>query len=121
MDSLSWKKVESMNKYYPDLWKLIKVNGTDPHYRIFGVWYGTYSRGESWRMNSGIVGVEETETDYIFTGYTGSEYTCGKSRYGSNTYGYNMMHILIKDSDGTMEAIEDMPQDIMNIDWIISK
>ena len=110
-----------MNKYHPDLWKLLRVTGTDPHYRIFGIWYGTYARGESWRMNSGIVGVSETENEYIFKGYTGSEYTCKKSAYGSNTFGYSMMSVLIKDSAGTMEIVESMPEDIMNMDWIISK
>ena len=111
-----------MSAYYPDLWKIIKVSGTDPHYRIFGVWHGTYVRGESWRMNSGVVGVSETDDDeYIFEGYTGSTYTCKKSRYGSNTFGYGIMNRMVRESNGTMEILEDMPEDIMNIDWIISK
>jgi hypothetical protein len=109
-----------MNEYYPDLWKILKVTGTDPHYRIFGLWHGTYARSELWRMNSGIVGVSETNNEYIFKGYTGSEYTCKKSAYGSNTYGYSMIDVLIKDSGGTIEIVEDMP-DVMNMNWIIAK
>jgi hypothetical protein len=110
-----------MNDYYPDLWTIIKVSGTDPHYRIFGIWYGSYARGELWRMNSGIVNVSETDDAYIFEGYTGSTYTCKKPRYGSNTFGYSIMNRMVRESDGTMEILEDMPEDIMNIDWIISK
>ncbi len=41
-----------------------------------------YLDGESWKLNSGIKRVEETDDKYIFHGVSGSEYHCKKTYYG---------------------------------------
>ena len=67
--------------YTPDNWVIIKFKGDDPHYRVIAGWSGGYTTGDSWRMNSGITKVEETEDSYLFYGSTGSCYKCGKNSY----------------------------------------
>lgn len=32
--------------YSPEEWQIIKINGTDPHYRVFGSWRGGYTTGD---------------------------------------------------------------------------
>ena len=43
--------------YYPDKWLIIEINGTTRFHKVFGTWSGGYLEGDSWRFNSGIVGV----------------------------------------------------------------
>lgn len=94
-----------MSEYQPDRWVVIHIKPTEEctrkaeeHYRVFGMWYGGYAHGDSWRMNSGIVRVEEDELFYYFHGETGSVYTCRKSGYGFTPYGYNVFSDIIKRS-----------------------
>ena len=68
--------------YTPEEWALVKIGGTDPHYRVFGSWRGGYLTGDSWRLNSGVVSVEEDGDYYLFHGHTGSVYSCHKEAYG---------------------------------------
>ena len=105
--------------YTPDRWMIIKITGTDPHYRVFGSWYGGYGGSDSWRMNSGIVSVEEDGGYFIFKGSSGSEYHCHKETYGSHSYGYGVALGYAKNSGGKLEILDEMP-DILNIDWNIS-
>ena len=69
------------NIYRPDNWVVLKFKGDDPHYRVLAGWSGGYTTGDSWRMNSGITGVNETEEYYYFSGSSGSEYRCSKGSY----------------------------------------
>jgi hypothetical protein len=109
-----------MSHYTPDQWQIVKITGTDPHYRVFGSWSGGYLDGDSWRLNSGITSVSEDDEWFYFYGYTGSVYQCRKESYGVRS-AYNAA--IIKDycdkSGGKMEILEDMPEDIMEMDWII--
>jgi hypothetical protein len=108
-----------MNEYYPHNWVLVKITGTDPHYRVFGSWRGGFADGDSWRMNSGIVSVEEDETFYYFHGYTGSVYKCNKNCYGNlGMYNTGIIQDYCERSQGTMEMVDEMP-DVMLMDWII--
>lgn len=77
-----------MSSYYtPDKWMLIKITGKDPHYRVFGSWYGGYGGSDSWRMNSGITSMIEEDDRYLFIGSSGSTYVCHKNTYGASSYG----------------------------------
>jgi hypothetical protein len=76
-----------MSYYTPDKWMLVKITGDDPHYRVFGSWYGGYNGADSWRMNSGISKVIEEDDHYLFIGSSGSTYACHKDAYGANMYG----------------------------------
>lgn len=105
-----------MSDYVPDRWMLVKITGEDPHYRVFGSWFGGYLGSDSWRLNSGIVSVIEEDDSYVFKGYSGSVYRCYKEAYGSHSYGYGVAKNLVEKSGGHMEIISEMP-DIMEMEW----
>jgi len=105
--------------YTPDRWMILKITGADPHYRVFGSWFGGYLGSDSWRMNSGIVSVEQDGEYFIFKGSSGSEYHCHKKTYGSSSYGYGVAAGYEKNSDGKLEILQEMP-DILTMDRTIS-
>ena len=107
-----------MSEYFPDKWKIVKITGKDPHYRVFGSWYGGFTGGDSWRMNSGIVSVEEGDSIYIFKGDSGSEYYCRKGSYGASAYGASIISKYVEMSEGHFEPLDEMP-DVMNMNWQI--
>ena len=106
--------------YTPDNWVIIKCNdGVDPHYRVLAGWSGGYTTGNSWRMNSGITEVNETDEYYYFKGSTGSEYRCGKQSYGLRL---NSAPTWARLQNLHGDKVKLMPEDTdwMNMDWIIS-
>jgi len=104
--------------YIPDNWVVIKYKGDDPHHRIFAGWSGGYATGDSWRMNSGIVRVEEDEHLFLFYGASGSCYECNKQSYCLRN---NNAHIWIALKEGIGADVELMPEDTdwLSMDWII--
>lgn len=105
--------------YRPDYWAIIKINGVDPHYRVFGSWSGGYLDGDSWRMNSGITRVEETDDTFKFFGSSGSCYECSKNMYGFNVYGAGIARSYEYKYGKDMFVIFQKMPDVMNIDWVI--
>ena len=105
-----------MSQYNPDKWLLIKIGGTDPHYRVFSSWSGSYVNGDSWRMNSGITRVEEDGDYYKFFGSSGSCYRCHKEMYGATAYGWGVAQGY---EDEERLTIMEKPDNIMDMDWII--
>ena len=104
--------------YFPDNWVIIKLKGDVPHYRVLAGWSGGYTTGDSWRMNSGIVRVEQTEFLYMFYGSSGSVYECVKNSYClrmNNAYIWNELQERYGDK------VEMMPEDTdwFAVDWII--
>ena len=97
-------------------WVIVKIGGTDPHYRIFGCWTGGYLNGDSWKLNSGIAKVEDRKGYYDFHGSSGSIYQCQKGSYGRLS-GYCLTVLETYAQDG-VEVFWDLP-DVMNMDWII--
>jgi hypothetical protein len=104
-------------KETPHGWVIVKITDkfidtTTPIYKVFASWRGGYLEGDSWKMNSGIKSVEETETDFIFHGYSGSEYHCNKQCYGSCTsYTRMVLENMIKEAWEHDYLIEKLPQD----------
>lgn len=107
-----------MTDYNPDNWVVIKIGGDDPHYRVLAGWSGGYLDGDSWRMNSGIVRVEDVGDCYNFYGSTGSCYSCGKESY---TLRMNNVHIWNQFKKQHGDLVELMPEDTdwLSMDWII--
>jgi hypothetical protein len=66
----------------PERWVVLKINGPETYFRVFGGWRGGYLDGDRWKMNSGIVGIEEDEDYYYFEGHSGSCYQSHKNGYG---------------------------------------
>jgi hypothetical protein len=70
----------------PDKWVVLEINnGGETLYKVFGSWAGGYLDGDRWKMNSGIVSLEEDDDYYYFIGYSGSCYKCHKNGYGVMT------------------------------------
>ena len=106
-----------MSEYYPDKWMIIRIEGTDPHFRVFGSWSGGYLDGDSWRLNSGIESVVEDGNYYNFIGHSGSVYRCHKEMYGANVYGYGAAQDLCK--DGNAYLLQEQPENVLDMDtWI---
>lgn len=72
----------------PDYWQIIKIEHKDsqPVYKVFATFTGGYLDGDSWKLNSGIVKVEEHDDHYDFFGYSGSCYRCKKGANGTVSY-----------------------------------
>ena len=105
------------NKRYPDGWVIVKVNGSEPHYRVFASWSGGYTNGDVWRMNSGIVKCEydEEENEYSFYGHSGSVYVCNKPGYNRiSAYNYGVLDSYIKRN--AMTVLEEQDWEKLNYD-----
>lgn len=73
----------------PDKWCLVKV--APDLVKVMATWSGGYLDGDSWKLNSGIERIEETEDSYLFHGASGSIYECRKTAYGINAYGFAVL------------------------------
>ena len=100
--------------YAPDKWLLISIGGIDPHYRVFGSWVGGYLGSDAWRLNSGILSVEEVGDYYYFHGHTGSVYKCHKEAYGATVYGYSVVQKYAKEN---LFVIMDKPENVLELDY----
>ena len=108
--------------YYPDEWCLVRIEGTDPHWRVFGSWRGGYLDGDSWRLNSGVTSVQLTGSEkqiLAFSGHTGSVYECSIHAQGIRSpYNSSVLNNMAEKSQGTMLTVEPMSvEDILEIDW----
>jgi len=98
----------------PERWVVLKINGPETYFRVFGGWRGGYTSGDSWRMNSGIVGVEEDDEYYYFEGHSGSCYKCNKNGYGFkegmcgfSLYVQNTLELMIEKSPVPIEILDE--------------
>lgn len=74
--------------YTPDRWCLFHAGDCT---KVFATWLGSYLQGSSWRSNSGIDGITETDDHYLFHGLSGSVYECRKDAYGLTAYGASVL------------------------------
>ncbi len=104
--------------YVPDNWVIVKLDCPEPHYRVLSGWSGGYFQGSSWRLNSGIVRVEEDDNSYKFYGASGSSYTCHKECYGirMNTAG---VWAQLQQIHGDLVSLLEEDTNFIGIDWII--
>jgi len=94
--------------YTPDNWVIFKIdNGEHPvFYKVLAGWSGGYLDGDSWRMNSGIVKIEEDGDFWLVYGQTGS---CYKLHKEANQIRMNISHIYseLKESGMAVEVCID--------------
>lgn len=107
------------NAHTCDNWVVLFLNSDDPHYRVLVGTSGGYLSGDSWRINSGVVKVEEGEKHFAFIGSSGSVYLCHKDANGLrvNTAG---IYAQLQEKFG--DKVSMMPEDTdwINHDWIIT-
>ena len=103
-----------MNKC--DNWVIVKSPPkTDLHYRVLVGTSGGYLDGDSWRLNSGIVLVDESDDYFCFYGSSGSCYQCNKESYAVRM---NIAPTLSQLEDLGWELLDE-DTDWMNMDWNI--
>jgi hypothetical protein len=107
-----------MSLYQPDNWVMIFMNGDDPHYKILAGWSGGYLSGDSWKISSGVVKVDDHDTYYSFTNHSGSVYQCDKQSYGlrmNNAYIWDKLQEL----HGDKVVMMDENTNWVDMDWIL--
>jgi hypothetical protein len=87
----------------PDKWVIVKIDET---YKVFATWYGGYLSGDRWRMNSGIVSIEEDDDFYYFKGYSNSIYKCNKKSYGTSFWTRGILNGIIEEAKNNISEIE---------------
>lgn len=108
-----------MANYSPDKFVVIKLNNPkDPHYKVFGTWYGGYLGSDNWRLNSGITKVEEKGPLLVFYGSSGSTYTVHKETYGTNNYTDGVLKNLVSKASFEIEVLDENT-DWLSIDWVL--
>jgi hypothetical protein len=102
-----------MSEYIPDKWLVVKIEGSEYPltYKVFACWYGGFSNGDSWKLNSGIKAVTEAEDHWLFEGFSGSIYKGFNSNYGMHMYGSGVLNDIINKSEEVGVKVEVMPQD----------
>jgi hypothetical protein len=83
-------KGNKMSTYNPDVWVVVKFSGEDvpdgEMYKILAGWYGGFTQGDSWKLNSGITKITQDEHNYHVDGYSGSTYVCHKEAERTSVY-----------------------------------
>lgn len=74
--------------YVPDTWVLLKFNSDEygTVYKVLAGWYGSYTSGDAYKINSGITSYNSSDNAAIFKGHSGSEYLCALDREGFSNY-----------------------------------
>ena len=78
-----------MSTYTPDTWVVLEFTDpsmTTPVRKVFAGWYGGYTQGDSWQLNSGIAKVRQDNGYYEFDGYSGSVYCCKQADYRTSGF-----------------------------------
>ena len=101
---------------FPDKWVVVKITAADDEvFKVFASWRGGYLGSDSWQMNSGIVGVRQEGNNFLFDGYSGSVYSCGKEAYGTTMYGFSVLHGMMAKAGDQGITMEVLPEET---DWL---
>lgn len=96
-------------EYNPDNWVVLKITDEqETIYKVLAGWSGGYLYGDSWRLNSGITGVEKQAYLYGFYGSSGSVYWCHQGSYRL-TMAISGIYNELKERFG--DGVEIMPKD----------
>ena len=97
----------------PDKWVVVKIQQEkkDDMFKLFTSWSGGYLSEDRWRMNSGIVRVEEDDMFMTFYGNSGSEYVCRKGSYGTTFFSEEVINGFIERLKEIGVLMTIMPED----------
>ena len=105
-----------MSDYCPERWVVLEFKSGDLITRkVFGGWYGGYTGGDCWRLNSGITEVRIDGNQYEFDGFSGSTYFCNRHDYGMSSYQTQILAGWVKQAEmrGDYEITEIALEDIV--------
>lgn len=88
----------------PDRWVIIHISGINL-YKVFGAWEGGYLSDDRWRINSGIVSIEEDDDFYYFKGYSNSIYKCNKKSYGISFRSLAILNGMITEAKNRSDVV----------------
>lgn len=117
---MEFDKDVERREYLPDRWVALEFKDAEKgetYYRIFAGWGGGYLDGDSWKLNSGIVRVQEDEKNWFFLGNSGSVYHCRKSGYGMSGYMASVLEGWRRTSADSGLTIEILPEDY-DFQWL---
>jgi hypothetical protein len=81
-----------MSEYFADRWVVLEIDsGKSVIRKLFAGFYGGYSGGDSWQINSGITAVRIKDGIYQFEGLSGSIYNCTKNGHGMSGLQQNIL------------------------------
>jgi len=105
-----------MSEYTPDRWCVIRIpEPKETLYKVFASWSGSYTGGDSWKLNSGITQAVLVDGVWEFEGYSGSVYRCRVGSYGANAYGRAVLDDMItRTHEGTGIDIDILDE---HTDW----
>ena len=84
--------------YYPNSWIVFRVKETGLYKLLAGSLVSDgYINDKNWRVNSGIIQVEDAGENWLFHGTSGSVYVCAKTAY-SMRMSMSRVFYVIKDS-----------------------
>lgn len=91
----------NIDGYRPDSWSVLEIKTEDQTiHKIIVGFVGGYLYGDSWRINSGIVSIEETDKLYIVHGVSKSVYLLSKHCEGVRGYAAIIAASLLTPSEG---------------------
>lgn len=73
--------------YHPEAYRWLSIKQPDDSIvvKVFASWTGSYLHGDSWKLNSGCLRIEDNEDELIVHGYSGSIYILNKNDEGMLT------------------------------------
>ena len=88
--------------YTPDRWVVLELSsekyGTIR--KVFAGWYGGFTQGDSWKLNSGIVAVTKRDKVFEFEGNTGTVYACHENAHGLSHYMQSVLANFVENITG---------------------
>lgn len=96
-------------KYTPQRWVLLKLTNKETqevHQRVFAGWFGGFTHGDSWRLNSDVVDTHEYDKYFVFTSASGKEYICYKNSQGTEAMSMYMQNVLLDIIEGAKEVFD---------------
>ena len=111
-----------MSEYTPDRWVVVEFKyASETIRKVLATWYGGYAGSDSWKLSSGIIGVEEFEKHYEFRNHSGSLYVCHKGSVGMGMYTLSIFNRFKEESKGRaqLEVIE-VPKDFSSWNEVVA-